>query len=219
MREELNIYPNIRRNIIFINGIQTFNTIFDRIKEQFIDDPEIGQYRDEKGQVVNWATLMSYGYPTLCWTRIMKSLIGDYIAGRLAVCTYKYPNARKIIIVHSYGCYAVAQALLNQKGNFAVDDLIFLGSVVDTNFLWNTIIEEGYVKNVFCYIGGRDWVQFFAYYFAGMGKSGEYGFTQLAKGKVRNIFRTNWGHNGYENGYEDFKKIVLGKYDEIKKVE
>ncbi len=217
MRKHLKIYPNIKRNIIFVHGIRSNNRVFETMRDRLIGDPEIGGEKDKDGRAVNWVTTINYGYlfASLCWSRFMKHLVSDYIAARLAINTYKYPEARKIVFAHSYGSYALAQALLKYREEFIVDDLVFLGSVIDTHFPWNNTIESGYVKNAFCYIGGRDWVQFFAYYFAGMGKSGKYGFSETGNGKVRNIIRKNWGHNGYEKGYDEFKKIILGKYDEI----
>lgn len=217
MRKQLKIYPNIKRNIILIHGVRSHNLVFERMRDRLIADPDIGQVK-ENGEAVNWVTTINYGFllAMLCWTPFMKNLISDYIAARLAICTYKYPNARRIVFAHSYGSYAVAKALLNQRENFEVSDIVFLGSVVDRRFPWNSIILEGeYVKNVFCYIGGRDHVQFFAYYFAWMGRSGKYGFHEVAQGKVRNIVRKKWGHNGYTKGYEDFKNIILGEYDRI----
>lgn len=216
MRKELKIYPNIKRNIILIHGIRTYNQVFENMRDQLIEDSDIRQHK-ERGKAINWVTTIDYGYlfASLCWTRFMKNLVSDYIAARLAICTYKYPKARRTVFAHSYGSYAVSQALLRYRGTFMIDDIVFLGSVVNTRFPWNNIIEEGYVKNVFCFIGGRDWVQFFAYYFAGMGKSGKHGFHQVAQGKVRNIIRNKWGHSGYANGYDDFKKIILEEYDKI----
>jgi len=216
MRRELKVYPNIKRNIILIHGIQTRNRVFEKMRDRLIKDSKIGQEKYH-GQAVNWVTTINYGYllAILCWTRFMKHLVSDYIAARLAISTYKYPKARKIVFVHSYGSYALVRALLAQRENFMVDDIVLLGSVVDTRFPWNNIIEEGYVKNVFCYLGGRGWVQFFAYYLAGMGRSGKYGFHEVAQGKVRNIIRKTWGHSEFLKGYEDFKNIILGKYDRV----
>ncbi len=216
MREELKTYPNIKTNIILIHGIRTHNPVFENIRDRLIQDSQIGQQK-ENNQAVNWVTTINYGYlfAMLCWTRFVKNLVSDYIAARLAICTYKYPNARKVVFAHSYGSYAVAKALLNQRENFMIDDIVFLGSVVNTRFPWNNIVEHGYAKNVFCYIGGRDKAQFFAYYFAMMGQSGKYGFREVAQGKVRNIIRKKWGHGGYAKGYEDFKNIILQQYDRI----
>lgn len=186
------------------------------MRDNLIDDEDIGQEKID-GKVANWVTTIDYGYlfASLCWTRFMKDLVSDYIAARLAINTYKYPNARKIVFAHSYGSYALALALLRYRETFSVHDLVFLGSVVDTRFPWNSLIEKGYAENVFCFIGGRDWVQFFAYYLAGMGKSGRDGFSEVAQGKVRNIMRKRWGHGGYSKGYGDFKNIILGEYEKI----
>lgn len=211
---ELKIYENIKRNIVLIHGIETGNRPFRGIKDKLIRD--LGEEKDERGECVNWVTTIDYGrlLAIHCWTPFMKYLLTDYITARLAVCTYKYPRARKIVIAHSYGTSALNKALLRYREEFRVDGLVFLGSVAKARFPWNNIIEQGYVKNVFCYRALKDWVPWVAQFF-GMGASGRKGFREVGQGKVRNVVRKDWGHNSYPQGYEDYRHIIREEYDKV----
>ena len=126
------------------------------MRDKLIGD--FGGERNGRGECVNWVTTIDYGrlLAIHCWTPFMKYLLTDYITARLAVCTYKYPRARKIVIAHSYATFALSKALLRYREEFRVDDLILLGSVAKVRFPWDNIIEHGYVKNVFCYRALKD---------------------------------------------------------------
>lgn len=162
-------------------------------------------------------TNITYGFlwAVACITPWIKRVMIEYLSSRLTTVCYKYPEAKHILILHSYASWAVPMGLLRFP-QIEVDTIIFIGAVTPCDYPWNNLIETGRVKEVYNFVSQRDYVQWVSRW--PFGGAGRYGFEQLANGKVRNIYRKRWGHNGFieaiRNG--EIEKIIDGRGDEIK---
>lgn len=162
-------------------------------------------------------TNITYGFlwAVACILPWIRSIMVEYLSSRLTTVCYKYPEAKQILILHSYASWAVPKGLLRFP-QLEVDTIVFVGAVTPCSYPWNNLIGTGRVKEVYNFVGCRDYVQWIARWF--FGGAGRYGFEQLANGKVRNILRRKWSHNGFyeaiRNG--EIEKIIDGSGDEIK---
>jgi len=184
-------HPEVKIWIGTVCGIRSYgfwaNILLDRLYKRYEK-----QIQENSLHITN----ITYGYlwATLSWLPWVKKLVLEYLASRLSTICLKYPLSRKIILLHSYSSWAVPNAILRFPG-INLDTIIFFGAVLDIDFDWDPIIEEGRVKEVINFVGKRDWVISMAKLF-GFGTAGRYGFSQLANGRVKNIYK-DWYHNSF----------------------
>ena len=127
------------------------------------------------------------------------------MAARLAANTYKYPNAKTLIIAHSFGTWAIAEAIKTLFNEFRIDYLILLGSVIKRGFRW-----DKYPIKVFNFIGKKDTVVLYSVLW-GTGWSGRYGFKKdivLAANSNVQEYIKDWGHSDYPKAFEEFVRII-----------
>lgn len=194
------VYPEIELNLIFIHGVWSNGNVFDELAERFSRDDRL------KGIKMK-VSVIKYGRLLLSVGRIpfVRTLVSNYIASRLATCTYKYPNAKTVIFAHSFGTWATAQAVRDLFREFRLHMAILVGSVVPRKFDWSC-----YELGVHNFVGKRDIVVLSSALW-GTGWSGRFGFkpsdgTQMP-GNVTQHYMC-WDHNDYPNGYDDYVKII-----------
>lgn len=154
-------------------------------------------------------TPVDYGrlWMTICWLPFLKNLIVEYTGRTLAYYQLKYHQAKKVVIAHSYGAFAVVEALKLYR-ELKIDLLILTGSVANENTPWSSIAETKGIGKIYNFIGGRDAIQFLAG-LVGLGKSGQKGFSDIANGKVQNIRRCDFDHDDFLKNFSRFEKIIL----------
>jgi hypothetical protein len=140
-------------------------------------------------------TEVKYGYTNaiLNYAPWARNLTRDYVAFRLSCLSYKYRNAKIIVIAHSNGTYALGNALEKwyENGGMRIGMIILVGSVIKRNFDWYKYRDIS-VVNI---IATRDWVSLISRWTYGMGQSGIKGF----KTSFPNVmeYKFKMGHTGY----------------------
>ena len=201
-REKNKIYPDVSLNIVMVHGVLSDGSDFDDFGKKFMSDVRL------KGVKVK-VSVIKYGKLLLSIGRIpfVRMLVSRYIAARLAACTYKYPNAKTVVLAHSFGTWAVAHAIEELYNEFRLDMLILVGSVISRGFPWN---RYGLWVNNF--VGKRDWVVFFSALW-GTGWSGRFGFKRSRKDDSarNNVFQKyrEWGHADYPKGYNEYVELIV----------
>lgn len=192
------IYPDVKLNIVMIHGVWSKAERFFQFAKQFNN-------RDDLFHIDARFSVLVYGKLFVSLGRIpwIRSLISKYIAARLAANTYKYPNAKTLVIAHSFGTWAVTEAIRTLFPEFRVNYLILLGSVVKRGFRW-----DEYDVKVFNFIGKRDKVVLFSCLW-GTGWSGRYGFkkSQTINQNVEEYVK-DWGHTDYPKGIEEYVTLI-----------
>jgi hypothetical protein len=140
-------------------------------------------------------TEMKYGYTNavLNFTPWARHIVRDAVAYRISCLSYKYRNAKIIVIAHSNGTYALGRALEKwyENGGMRIGMIILAGSVIKRKFDWSKYRDIS-VVNI---IATRDWVSLISRWTYGMGQSGVKGF----KKKFDNVveYKFKMGHTGY----------------------
>lgn len=201
------VYPEIDLNIVMVHGVLSDGNDFDVMAKKFIADARLKNVKTK-------VSVIKYGKLFLHVGRIpfVRKLVSRYIAARLATCTYKYPNAKTVVLAHSFGTWVVAHAIKELYAEFRVDMLILVGSVVPVNFNWNKYAV--WVNN---FIGTKDWVVLVSALW-GTGQSGRFGFRQArTSSKVFSCRNHNnlseyyreWGHADYPKGYDEYVGLIV----------
>lgn len=194
-------------NIIMVHGALSDGNDFDELAKKFVSDDRLKNVKTKVSVVKYGRLLLSVG----CIPFVRK-LVSRYIAARLATCTYKYPNAKTVVLAHSFGTWAVAHAIRELYSEFRLDVLILAGSVVPRNFPWHK-----YGLRVNNFVGRKDWVVFMSALW-GTGWSGRLGFKRMRiAGKVfsrrdySNLleYYSDWGHADYPKGYEEYVRLIV----------
>ncbi len=189
------VYSHVKTNVILIHGVYSDGENFVNFKDKLINDDSLF-YLDMRVSIIDYDTLFLAQGRTP-WAR---GIVAKYVAARLAACTYKYPNARTVVIAHSFGTYAIARAIQEAFSHFRVNTLILLGSVVKRGFEW-----DKYQVSVYNFVGKKDYVVL-ASALWGTGWSGRFGFKR-SNSNVTEFVR-DWSHSDYMQGYDDFVEII-----------
>jgi hypothetical protein len=140
-------------------------------------------------------TEMKYGYTNALLNYIpwARRITADYVAFRISCLSYKYRNAKIIIIAHSNGTFAIARALEKwyDNGGLRIGLIILAGSVIKRKFDWSRYPDI----NIVNIVATRDWVSFISKWTYGMGSSGVWGFKRGYANLIEYKFKM--GHTGY----------------------
>jgi hypothetical protein len=186
---------DVKNVIVTVHGIKSKGKNLEKLslymsKDKFFVDSHFSN--------INYGKLLA----VVNYIPIVRSLTMELVASRLATITYKYPNAKIVVICHSNGTWAISKALEKYYPKFKIDQLILLGCVIKRKFDWKKYINI----NVFNFIGVKDKVLLLAKPFYGMGWSGRYGFKTHSKNLKQ--FRFNWGHTGFVREMDTIKSVV-----------
>ncbi len=69
----------------------------------------------------------------------------------------RYPEAKFSYIGHSHGTFLVAKALKSYE-EVAFERIAFAGSVVNRNYSWSGLLDQGRVERVLNFSASKDWV-------------------------------------------------------------
>lgn len=197
MRQKNIIYPDIDINLVLIHGVLSDGSPFDEMAKRFKNECHLKKINLK-------ISVIKYGKLLLSVGRIpfVRRIVSDYIGARLAVYTYKYPNAKTVVIAHSFGTWAIGEAIKRLFKEFRVDVLILVGSVISMGYDWSK-----YNIKVHNFVGQFDWVVFLSALW-GTGWSGLYGFkNDTVSDNIINYF-TDWKHTDYLKGYEQYIEII-----------
>jgi pimeloyl-ACP methyl ester carboxylesterase len=87
-------------------------------------------------------------------------------------------DERPSVVAHSFGTYIVGWALFKYE-ELKVNKVILCGSILPTDFPWDTLLERGQVRTVRNEFGVSDiWVKWVRFFVAKTGPSGSKGFTR-----------------------------------------
>ena len=213
---------NVKLHMIFIHGIYSKGEGLDKISEYFEDvmDKEnvnteswdsIDDFHQKCGDIK--LSSIKYGKLLISLGRIpfVRNLITHIIASRLQAYTYKYPNAKTVVFAHSFGTWALSQAIETLSHHFRIDYIVLFGSVIKRDFDW---AKFPFIQNVFNFVGVKDKVVLMSMFW-GTGWSGRYGFSKVSF-NLTEIPR-NWGHTDYSKNPQHFLDIVNDIYCKVKR--
>jgi hypothetical protein len=154
-------------------------------------------------------TEVKYGYTNaiLNYAPWARNIVRDYVAFRISCLSYKYRNAKIIVIAHSNGTYALGNALEKwyENGGMRVGMIVLVGSVIKRKFNWNRYPNISVVNIV----ATRDWISLMSKWAYFMGQSGVKGFKYSFPNLME--YRFKMGHTGY------IKKAIPTIINSIKK--
>lgn len=144
--------PDVTDVIFVIHGIRDLGYWTDKIARRV---KELGKTK----QQVFVTETSSYGYfPMLSflfpWRRRAKV---EWLMDQYAEALAQYPNANFSYVGHSHGTYLLAKAL-TEYPCCRFKHVVFAGSVVRTDYQWETFLNSGRVKGILNYIATGDWV-------------------------------------------------------------
>lgn len=191
------VHPDIDLNIVMVHGVWSDGSAFDKMAEKFKSDERL------KGISVK-VSVVKYGKLLLSVGRIpfVRDLVSDYIAARLATCSYKYPKAKTVVLAHSFGTWAIARAVRDLYSEFRLNAAILVGSVVARNFDWSP-----YNIQVHNFVGKRDPVVLSSALW-GTGWSGRFGFNNDTVSDNVTQYFMDWDHNDYPKGYDQYVEVI-----------
>lgn len=106
------------------------------------------------------------------------------------------PRKRPSVVAHSFGCFTIGYAMLKHK-EIKFDKVILCGSILPSDFDWNTLFVRDQVGRVLNECGDDDvWVALAPYAVRGTGRSGRDGFAFLGS-KCRNEFCIDCEHGDF----------------------
>jgi len=163
----------------------------------------------------------SYGYFAIApflmpWIRRQKVewLMDQYVESRAA-----YPNASFSFVGHSNGTYLLAKAL-HEYPCCRVKNVVFVGSVVRTDYNWNALIKSARVQKVLNFVATNDLVvSAGAHGLRGLkwfdlGGAGSYGFDVSAETdpeRFRNLEYVLGGHSAglKESQWDEIASFIV----------
>ncbi len=148
--------PKVKRVVFVIHGIRDeghwTQKIANRARAIFNQD---GQGTRDQIAVET----SSYGYFSMLqfllpWERWKKVLwlLDEYVEARR-----RYPMAKFSYIGHSHGTFIIAKALSKYE-DVVFERIAFAGSVVNRNYPWSKLLDQGRVGNVLNFSASSDWV-------------------------------------------------------------
>ncbi|MDD5655184.1 MAG: diguanylate cyclase, partial [Candidatus Omnitrophica bacterium] len=164
---------------------------------------------------------ITYGWllAFVCVIPWVKMIMVEYLYYRLSAEYLRYPQAKKVLILHSYATWAVLEGL-QRNSNIHIDTLVLFGAVAPCNYDWDAVINRGTVGEVYNFVCAADPIQLISRFF--FGGAGRWGFNKIADGKVKNIVRHRWecawAHNGIIETAEsgELELIINGQGDQVK---
>jgi len=184
----------MKQLLVSVHGIRTFGNWQERL-ERMIGD-EVDRRNDDQIRVVNY----KYGYfsviafliPVLRW------LVVRRFRAELLALSGSDQWDRVDLVGHSFGTHIIAWALYSipEKDRPPVHTLLFAGSVLKSNFLWQSLLGRG-VKRVVNDCGIIDSVLLLSQFlvlFTGM--AGRIGFNGVTGRYFRNRY-FKFGHSDY----------------------
>ena len=193
-------HPEVKTLVVLVHGVRSTNAWGSFIRELI--------YKKLGNETVHVA-MIDYGkkWATVCLAN--KELFIDYISSRLTVLSFKYPNAELNVVAHSFGTLAVCEAVSRYR--IKLGSVFLFGSIVRENFEWNTLIEEGTVRNVWNFFSPKDWVVRFLAPLVFLGRSGSFPFKQIGRNRVLNLER-RWGHSKFMKGLTEVVSFLKKVY-------
>lgn len=193
------VYPDVNLNLIMVHGVYSNGAAFEALGKQFKADSRLHDLNV-------WVSLIKYGVTTISggYLPFRRNLIAKYVASRIATCNYKYPNAKTVVLCHSFGTYSTARAVFELFDEFKVDMIILVGSVVKRKYNW-----DRYGIEVHNFIGRKDWVVFMSKIWL-TGWSGCYGFDHI-KNRNKSVTEHNkpsWRHLSYPKGFDEYVDLI-----------
>lgn len=191
------VYPKVDLNLVMVHGVWSDGSAFDEMAEKFKNDERLKKINIK-------VSVIKYGKLLLSVGRIpfVRKLVSDYVAARLAACTYKYPKAKTIVLAHSFGTWATAQAIKDLFLEFRLNLAILVGSVVPRDFNW-----FDYDIDIHNFVGKRDSVVLSSALW-GTGWSGRFGFDNDTVSDNVTQYFMNWDHDDYPKGYDQYVEII-----------
>jgi hypothetical protein len=200
----IDLHPETRLHISTFHGVHSANDwgrhFFEYLLRKFPENFEKNLWHFSP---VDYGRL----WAAVCWLPFFKNLIIQYTGRTLAYYQLKYNQAKKVILAHSYGAFAVVEALKIYR-ELRADILILTGSVAYEDTPWTSIAETGGIGKVYNFMGGRDFIQLCAGS-VGLGKSGHRGFKDLANGLIQNIKKSDFDHDDFLKNFGRFERIIL----------
>lgn len=199
-------FPDVELNLVMVHGVWSDGNAMDEMATRFTVDKRLGELNAKVSVIKYGKLLLSVGQ-----VPFVRKLVSNYIASRLATCTYKYPNAKTIVLAHSFGTWAIAQAIKDLFLEFRLDMAILVGSVIPRNYDWS-----GYGIAVHNFVGKKDRVVLSSALW-GTGWSGRYGFHEGDSNVIQ--YFMDWDHDDYPKGYNQYVEIIrnMNKLDSGKK--
>jgi len=194
------LYPEILLNIVSVHGVYSKGGDLATLCEQVSGDVGLSADRVK-------VSTIDYGVLLLILERMpfVRNLIAMIVANRLAACSYKYPNAKTVVVAHSFGTWATCEALRKWGEEFRMNALVLFGSVVSRNFDFSKFPDVE-VHNI---IGKKDIVVLSGALW-GTGWSGIFGFKKDYKHINDNLIeiKISKGHSGYKESYSHLYNII-----------
>jgi WD40 repeat protein len=184
----------MKQLLVSVHGIRTFGNWQERLERMI--NAEVSRRNNDQIRVVNY----KYGYfsviafliPVLRW------LVVRRFRTELLALSGSDQWDRVDLVGHSFGTHIIAWALYSipDKDRPAIHTLLFAGSVLKSNFLWQPLLGRG-VKRVVNDCGVVDSVlllgQFFVLF---TGMAGRIGFNGVTGRNFRNRY-FKFGHSDY----------------------
>ena len=198
------LYPKILLNIVSVHGVYSKGDDLATLCDQVAGMTELPVDK-VKVSVINYGMLLL----TLERIPFVRNLIAMIIANRLAACSYKYPNAKTVVVAHSFGTYATCEALRKWGEEFRISALVLFGSVVSRKFRFDKFPDT----EVYNIIGSKDMVVLSGALW-GTSWSGVFGFKKDSNFNTNLIqYITNNGHSGYKKSYSLLYSIIRNFVD------
>jgi Calcineurin-like phosphoesterase len=175
------------RVVVVLHGIRTRGTwqksLAPRLaREGFI--PELLDY--------GWFSGLLFLIPSLRRRKI------DWLRGELERIQAAYSNIAPSAIAHSFGSYLICRVMQIYAPMIRFDTVILCGSIVQRDFPWSKIFDEGLVRRVLNDQGKRDhWAGHVQEVVNDAGPSGKEGFLDNASGRVIELSHPEWGHSDF----------------------
>lgn len=207
----LPVRPEVERVVFFAHGIRDYGHWTHRLAVRL---KEIARGRGVAARTVT----SSYGFfpmgPFLL--RAQRRVRAGWLMDNYVTARAIYPKASICFVGHSNGTYLAASALTECPA-IRLEDVVFAGSVVRTDFEWPDLIARGQVGRVLNYVatgdivvalfpGGMQWMRF-----PDLGGAGHHGFDREGE-LVKNVRWVPGGHGAAlkDHHWDEIAEFVLG---------
>lgn len=198
--------------VVGVHGVYSEGYSLDMVLKEIADSDDLKHKRIVTESIKYGKLLLSVGrFP------FVRSLIAKYVAKDLEAISFKYQNAKIVVLAHSFGTWSIAKAIEKYGNMFRIDCLILVGSVIDRDFDWSEYND----LEVHNFVGEKDFVVFSSVLW-GTGWSGRYGFVKTreirlffpgkdySKRDNLNEYYKQWGHTDYVDGANEFVSVISG---------
>lgn len=143
------------------------------------------------------ATVIRYDFTYLINLLLNKFFIGKAVTELYEAYNYvrkTRPHQEVSVVAHSHGTLAFSK-LFETYPDVSLDKIIFVGSIVCSNYDWSSLIRNGRVSSVLNECGDRDLAVAFAECIPGTGVSGV-SFFSRSNDRIHNRMHKSTGHSG-----------------------